>query len=52
MPGRPLWSEDAFYGDRRAGVIDTWGHRWHLATHIKDVSEEEIQRRIQALMAG
>jgi PhnB protein len=44
--------EDAFYGDRGAGIVDPWGHRWHLATHVEDVSEEEMQRRMQALMGG
>ena len=44
--------EDAFYGDRGAGIIDPWGHRWHLASHVEDVSEEEMQRRMQALMGG
>ena len=44
--------EDAFYGDRGAGIVDPWGHRWHLATHIEDVSEEEMQRRLQTLMGG
>lgn len=44
--------EDAFYGDRGAGIVDPWGHRWHLASHVEDVSEEEMQRRMQALMGG
>jgi PhnB protein len=28
---------DQFYGDRNGGVIDPFGHRWFVATHIKDV---------------
>lgn len=44
--------EDAFYGDRGAGIVDPWGHRWHLATHIEDVSEEEMQRRMEGLSGG
>jgi PhnB protein len=35
---------DQFYGDRMAGVKDPFGYRWHIATHIKDVSVEEMQR--------
>lgn len=35
---------DQFYGDRNAGVQDMCGNHWWIATHIKDVSEEEIQK--------
>lgn len=38
---RPL--ADQFYGDRTGGVIDPFGHHWYLATHVKDVSMEEMQ---------
>ena len=41
--------EDQFYGDRSAGVEDPVGNHWWLATHIEDVSPEEITRRAQAL---
>ena len=27
-----------------AGIIDPFGHRWMLCTHIKDVSDEELQK--------
>lgn len=37
-----------FYGDRNAGVIDPFGHTWYLSTHVEDVSEEEMQRRMAA----
>lgn len=36
---------DEFYGDRSAGVKDDWGNIWWVATHIEDVSEEEIKKR-------
>jgi PhnB protein len=36
---------DQFYGDRTGGVIDPFGHVWLLATHVEDVSPEELQRR-------
>jgi PhnB protein len=39
---------DQFYGDRNAGVQDPSGNRWWLATHIEDVSPEEMQRRAKA----
>ncbi len=35
-----------FYGDRNAGVTDPFGHTWYLSTHVEDVSEEEMQRRM------
>ncbi len=35
---------DQFYGDRMAGVKDPFGYSWYLATHIKDVSKEELER--------
>lgn len=39
---------DQFYGDRMAGVVDPFGYRWYLGTHIKDVSKEEMERQSQA----
>jgi len=34
---------DQFYGDRSAGVEDPFGFQWWLGTHIKDMSNEELQ---------
>lgn len=34
-----------FYGDRAGLVVDPFGHRWHLATRVEEVSPEEMQRR-------
>lgn len=34
-----------FYGDRSGTLIDPWGHHWSLASHVEDVTAEEIQRR-------
>ncbi len=39
---------DQFYGDRNAAVADPSGNSWWLASHIEDVSPEEIQRRNEA----
>lgn len=33
-----------FYGDRMAGVLDPFGYKWYLGTHIKDVSKEELEQ--------
>ncbi len=43
---------DQFYGDRSAPLTDPFGHRWFLATHIEDVSAEEMQKRFGAMMKG
>jgi PhnB protein len=47
---RPL--ADQFYGDRSATVEDPFGHLWTLATHVEDVSPDELKRRIEALDKG
>ena len=39
--------ETMFYGDRSGAVRDKWGNQWHLATHVEDVSQEEMMRRVQ-----
>ena len=39
--------QDQFYGDRSGTFLDPFGHRWNLATHVEDVSEEELQRRMK-----
>jgi PhnB protein len=40
---------DQFYGDRTAGIEDPFGHLWYLATHIEDVTPEEMKRRAAAM---
>ena len=40
---------DQFYGDRSASVKDSAGNLWGFATHIEDVSPEELERRAKAL---
>ena len=42
--------KDQFYGDRTGTLEDPFGHVWTLATHIEDVSPEEITRRAKAAM--
>jgi len=44
---KPLANQ--FYGDRSATIKDPFGHKWTIATHIEDVSPEEIERRLSAI---
>jgi PhnB protein len=41
--------EDQFYGDRDGFVVDPFGHGWTIATHVEDVSPEEMARRMAVL---
>jgi PhnB protein len=34
-----------FWGDRFGSFVDPFGHVWSVATHIEDVSSEEMERR-------
>jgi uncharacterized glyoxalase superfamily protein PhnB len=38
--------KDQVYGDRSAGVEDMHGNYWWIATHVEDVSPEEMERRM------
>jgi PhnB protein len=40
---RPV--QDQFYGDRSGTLEDPFGHQWTIATHVEDVSPEEMERR-------
>lgn len=35
--------DDAFWGDRYGQIVDPFGHKWSVATHIKDMTVEEIR---------
>jgi PhnB protein len=43
---RPV--QNQFYGDRSGTVIDPFGHKWTISTHVEDVSPEELQRRMSS----
>ena len=45
---QPLTNQ--FWGDRIGSLMDPYGFRWSIATHIEDVSPEEIQRRFSEWM--
>jgi len=36
---------DQFYGDRSGTLEDPFGHVWTIATHMEDVSQDELVKR-------
>jgi PhnB protein len=43
---------DQFWGDRFGSITDPFGHSWSLATHVEDVTPEEVAERAKAAMAA
>ena len=41
--------KDQFYGDRGAGVKDPSGCAWYIATHIEDVSMQDLKKRAEEM---
>ena len=44
--------QDMFWGDRFGKLIDPFGHEWGVATHVEDVTEEEMGKRMAAFSKG
>jgi PhnB protein len=44
--------EDQFWGDRLGQVTDPYGHVWQIATHVEDVTPEEMEARGREAMAA
>ncbi|MBI5890083.1 MAG: VOC family protein [Nitrosomonadales bacterium] len=44
--------KDQFYGDRSGTLLDPFGHKWHILTHIEDVPFQEMQKRCDAMFAA
>ena len=42
--------QDQFYGDRSGFLRDPFGHLWGIATHVEDVSPEEMKERMKKAM--
>jgi PhnB protein len=42
--------EDQFYGDRSGFIQDPFGHLWGVATHVEDVSPQEMEQRMKKVM--
>ena len=47
---RPV--QNQFYGDRSGQFEDPFGHQWNVATHVEDVSPDEMAKRAAKLMGG
>jgi len=43
---------DMFWGDRYGQLEDPFGHRWSIATHIRDLTTEEMQEAMKTAMCG
>jgi PhnB protein len=43
--------KNQFYGDRSGTLLDPFGHLWSVATHVEDVSPEEMKQRMTAAMS-
>jgi uncharacterized glyoxalase superfamily protein PhnB len=43
--------QDHPWGDRGGTVVDPFGNQWFIATHKEDVSPEEMDKRMKAMMA-
>jgi uncharacterized glyoxalase superfamily protein PhnB len=39
---------DQFYGDRSGSLVDGWGNHWYIASHLEDLTAEEIAGRAAA----
>jgi PhnB protein len=42
---------DQFWGDRYGRLTDPYGHKWSLATHVKDLSIDEMKHAMDEAMA-
>ena len=49
-PLRPV--ETQFYGDRSGQFEDPFGHRWSVASHVEDVSPDEMAQRAAQAVGG
>jgi PhnB protein len=42
-------AEDQFYGERDGHIVDPFGHAWTVASHVEDVTPDEMMRRMADL---
>jgi uncharacterized glyoxalase superfamily protein PhnB len=41
--------DDQFWGDRYGKIEDPFGHHWSIATHLRDVSPDEMQKAMRQM---
>jgi PhnB protein len=44
--------KDMFWGDRYGKILDASGHEWGLATHVEDLTPEQLEERGKAFFAS
>ncbi len=44
--------ENQFWGDRMGTLEDPFGHQWSLATHVEEVSPEDMEKRMAEFSPG
>ena len=50
IPTMPV--ADMFWGDRYGTLVDPFGHHWSIATHLKDLTPEEMQQAAAAAFSA
>ena len=43
--------DDMFWGDRYGKLEDPFGHQWSIATHIRDISPDEMQKAMEQMVS-
>jgi uncharacterized glyoxalase superfamily protein PhnB len=43
--------DDMFWGDRYGQIEDPFGHSWAVATHVREVSPEELQEAARKMFS-
>lgn len=43
--------DDMFWGDRYGVIEDPFGHHWSVATHVRDVTPEQMQQALNSMSA-
>jgi uncharacterized glyoxalase superfamily protein PhnB len=43
---------EQFWGDRYGKIEDPFGHQWSVATHVRDVSDDEMRSAMDRMSGG
>ena len=44
--------QDMFWGDRYAVLEDPYGHSWSIATHVRNVTPDEMRKAMKEMASG